>query len=240
MNKAAKAYFQTKITTTDQGDLLIMLYDAAIKFLNQAKTKMKEKDYAAKGIAISRAMDIVNELTSSLNKERGGDISKNLADLYLYCTSRLLKANLRMDTDMVDEVINILSGLRSAFAEIVPQFSGKMPAMTAQSTPIGRAAPAAPAGMNAFKKPAMASIKSYAQNQKTQSPDIAAQPPAQAQAQAQAKAPTKVRPETKPDQEQAQKQQPAQIKPPVQFNAMQQNRMAAAYKQKVANYGSGS
>ena len=69
MNKAAHAYFQTKIGTTDQGQLLLMLYDGALKYIQQARTKMIAKDFAGKGIMISKVIDIVNVLAASLNME---------------------------------------------------------------------------------------------------------------------------------------------------------------------------
>ncbi|MCR5563950.1 MAG: flagellar export chaperone FliS [Desulfovibrio sp.] len=119
MNKAAQAYFQTKVNTTDQGHLLIMLYDGALKYLQQARDKMLAKDYAAKGVLISKVIDIVNELASSLNMEKGGDLSVNLNNLYILCTARLLQANMKMNIECLDSVVKILSGLRSAYAEIV-------------------------------------------------------------------------------------------------------------------------
>ena len=65
MNKAAQAYFQTKVGTTDQGQLLLMLYDGALTFIQQARTKMMANDYAGKGILISKVIDIINELSAS-------------------------------------------------------------------------------------------------------------------------------------------------------------------------------
>ncbi len=119
MNKAAQAYFQTEVSTTDQGQLLLLLYDGALKFLQQAREKMIEKDYAAKGILISKVIDIVNELSSTLNLEKGGTLAENLNNLYFLCTTRLLQANLKMNVEQLDNVANILHGLRSAYAEII-------------------------------------------------------------------------------------------------------------------------
>ena len=96
--RATQAYMQTNVGTADQGRLLLMLYDGALKFLQQAREKMLEKDYAAKGILISKVIDIVNELSSSLNMERGGDLAVNLSNLYFLCTARLLEANLKMSS----------------------------------------------------------------------------------------------------------------------------------------------
>jgi flagellar protein FliS len=124
MLKAAKAYLVTQVSTSSQGDLLLMLYDTAIKHLHQAIEKMRAKDVAGKGVLISKAINIVSELQESLNKERGGEISKNLFKLYFYCNTRLLTANLKMNPDMVEEVITILTGLRQAFAQIMPSADG--------------------------------------------------------------------------------------------------------------------
>ncbi len=119
MNKAAQAYFQTKVNTTDQGQLLLLLYDGALRFLQQAREKMLVKDYAAKGIFISKVIDILNELTNTLNLEKGGTLAENLNNLYFLCTTRLLQANLKMNVEQLDNVTTILTGLRSAYAEII-------------------------------------------------------------------------------------------------------------------------
>ena len=121
MQKGIQSYFQTKVTTTSRGDVLIMLYDGAIKFLQQAKEKIIAKDPAAKGILISKALDIINELDSTLNAEKGGDLVENLHNLYFFCNARLLMANLKMDATLIDQVIKILTGLRAAYAEINTQ-----------------------------------------------------------------------------------------------------------------------
>lgn len=121
MHKAAHAYLSTQVQTTSKGELLIMLYDAAIKFMKQAKIKIREKDYAAKGILISKAIEVIAELAASLNKDKGGELAENLNKLYLFCNTRLLMANLKMDTDKIDEVIKIIEGVSSAYKEIIPK-----------------------------------------------------------------------------------------------------------------------
>jgi flagellar protein FliS len=174
MLKAAKAYLITQVSTASQGDLLLMLYDTAIKHLRQAIDKMRDGDVAAKGVLISKALAIISELQESLNKERGGDISKNLFQLYFFCNSRLLMANLKMRTEMVEEVITILSGLRQAFAQILPTQDGV--ASLAQSQALGNGAeaatpaatPAAPAaersgGLRLAPRPAASPVSSAAE-----------------------------------------------------------------------------
>ena len=69
-------------------------------------------------------MEIISELQECLNKESGGDIARNLFDLYFFCNTRLLQANMSMKPEIVEEVINILNGLRQAFAQILPTQEG--------------------------------------------------------------------------------------------------------------------
>ena len=128
MLKAAKAYLSTQVTTATQGDLLLMLYDTAIKHIKLAKDKIAERDFAAKGILITKAIEIISELHESLNKERGGDVALNLSRMYFMCNTRLLQANMEMDQKKLDEVVSILSGLRQAFAQIIPGQEGRAPA----------------------------------------------------------------------------------------------------------------
>lgn len=140
MANPARAYLATQVETTTQGELLLMLYEAAIKFLKRAKVEMANKDYAKKGIYISKAMAIIHELAESLNKEKGGDITPKLSQLYMFCTSHLTKANIRMDQKKIDDVIKILDGLRSAYAQIVPEFenraaTGDVKSFSSQATP---------------------------------------------------------------------------------------------------------
>lgn len=118
MYNAARAYLNTQVTTTKPGDVVVLLYEGAIKFLQQSKVKMAEKDVEKKGILISKAIDIISELDASLNVQKGGELSENLHKLYFYCQTRLLQANLNIDPKLLDEVITILSGLKSAFEEI--------------------------------------------------------------------------------------------------------------------------
>jgi len=136
MANPARAYLATQVETTTQGELLIMLYEAAIKFLKRAKIEIDNKDYAKKGIYISKAMAIIHELSECLNKEKGGEITPKLSQLYMFCTTQLVKANIRLNNKRIDEVINILDGLRSAYAQIVPIYEGKSaPAKTQAPVP---------------------------------------------------------------------------------------------------------
>ncbi len=118
-SNAARAYFNTKVTTTSQEEIVVLLYEAAIKYLEQAKVKIDENDYQEKGNLISRTLDILAELDASLNAERGGELAQNLHNMYFFCQTRLVMANMKMDKEMIDMVISMLKNVGSAFAEII-------------------------------------------------------------------------------------------------------------------------
>lgn len=149
MQNAAHAYLQTQVGTTGRGEIVVMLYDGALRFLAQAREKMEARDMAGKGMLISRALDIINELDSSLNMEVGGELAQNLHNLYFLCNTRLLQANLKLDTAKLDSVVEILTGLRSAFAEILntPEAQAACAKMGAQKPATQQAAAPRPAAV---------------------------------------------------------------------------------------------
>jgi len=177
MANPARAYLATQVETTTQGELLIMLYEAAIKFLKRAKIEIDNKDFAKKGIYISKAMAIIHELSESLNKEKGGAITPKLSQLYMFCTSQLVKANIRLDNKMIDEVINILDGIRSAYAQIVPVCEGKAAPGDSQSIPTKQPAPEAPQPVSPQVAPAPQPT-AYAAPKLSPAPQQPAQPAA--------------------------------------------------------------
>jgi len=152
MSKAANSYLQTQVATTTPGELLILLYDACVKNLRQAQDRIRERDFRNKGMLISKAIDIISELQASLNAQKGGDLALNLQKLYFYCNTRLLRANMNMDTAIIDEVIKIISGIRDAYNQIItqqptaglpPQTAVKSPPAPARASAIEAAAAAA-------------------------------------------------------------------------------------------------
>ncbi len=78
------AYKQTAVTTASREQVLIMLYEGAIKYLKKAAECTQTKDLAGKGVAVGKAHDIINELSNSLDFNVGGDIAKNLERLYAF------------------------------------------------------------------------------------------------------------------------------------------------------------
>jgi len=119
MNRKADLYRKNQIATASEGQLIIMLYDGAIRFLRKAKTSMIEKDVEQSHEAITRARKIVLELMFSLDMEKGEDISRNLYELYFFLNQELIKANIKKDTVILDDCLEIITNLRTTWKQVI-------------------------------------------------------------------------------------------------------------------------
>lgn len=111
-------YKQTQITTANQGKLIVMLYDGAIKFLTIALDNIEPKKYDIVNNNIIKAQDIITELLLSLNMDEGGEISRNLFSLYMYFKKQLLEANIKKDPQIITHILKLLRELRDAWDQI--------------------------------------------------------------------------------------------------------------------------
>jgi flagellar secretion chaperone FliS len=118
LSRGAQAYYQTHVQSRSPLELVVMLYDGAIRFLEQAGDAMDARDMATKGQAMSKAMAIIAELQSTLNVQEGGEVAAQLDALYTHATGRLLEANQQRSRGPIDEVIALLRPLRDAWSQI--------------------------------------------------------------------------------------------------------------------------
>lgn len=118
MSSLYEQYRQTSIQTAPPEQLVVMLYDGAIRFLEQAKVAMRDGRDASD--SIGRTQDILVELLASLNRS-AGEVSNNLSVLYEFWIQRLFQAMARRDVKMVDEVSTMVRDLRESWAAIAQQ-----------------------------------------------------------------------------------------------------------------------
>ncbi|QPJ63058.1 MAG: flagellar export chaperone FliS [Candidatus Nitronauta litoralis] len=113
-----KEYQKNAVATSNQGKLILMMYDGAIKFTRMALDSMDRNDLAGKGNNIRKTQDIINELSLALNMDKGGEISVKLESLYRYTINQLTLANVKADRDALQTVLKILVPLREAWNQI--------------------------------------------------------------------------------------------------------------------------
>jgi flagellar secretion chaperone FliS len=98
--------------------LIIMLYDGSLRFLEGGKRAMESGDREKQNENLQRAQKIVMELMSCLDMEQGGEISKNLLGIYSYVLNELVMANLRDEVEPIERCMKILRDLRESWCEL--------------------------------------------------------------------------------------------------------------------------
>ncbi|WP_153109260.1 flagellar export chaperone FliS [Propionivibrio limicola] len=131
MNAYGKQSLAIEVEAASPHRLILMLFEGAVTACHMGKLHMQNGSVAEKGMAISKAIAIIEEgLRLSLDKEVGGELVNNLDALYAYMGQRLLQANVKNDPALIDEVLGLLTGLKEAWAQIDPAR-----AATSQSAP---------------------------------------------------------------------------------------------------------
>ena len=126
---AISAYRETRIKTASQGQLIIMLYDEAIKSLDKAleliTLNAKGKKDPAKiehiNSSILKAQEIITELSVSLDFEQGGEIAQNLFSIYTWFHHELLEGNISQDFDRIKIIREMINDLRNAWHVIASE-----------------------------------------------------------------------------------------------------------------------
>jgi flagellar protein FliS len=125
MSFGAKSYKQTAIKTASPEQVLLLLYEGAIKAAKLAKQSMAQKNVVEKCKHITKVHDIVMELRNSLDHDKGPEVSAQLDSLYDFCITQLLKANLNNDEVALDGVIKVLHTLYEGWVSAVEEVRKK-------------------------------------------------------------------------------------------------------------------
>ncbi len=119
----ARTYLENQVKFASPVDLIVMLYDRAIQSLKSCSDSFKggETDLKAKGLALCKAVDIISELQSVLDRKRGGEIAQNLDKLYTYMLEKLTIANYENNQASIEEVTRLLEELREGWKAAATQ-----------------------------------------------------------------------------------------------------------------------
>ncbi len=124
-----QSYRQVATKTATPGQLVLMLFDGALRFLDKALVGFDLDDPLDSNLAINnnilKAQEILRELNMSLNMELGGEFAATMRRLYNYYDLQLSQSNLQKDPAGVQLVIRLLSVIRGAWAEMLTGNSTK-------------------------------------------------------------------------------------------------------------------
>jgi flagellar protein FliS len=141
MTRGIDAYRRTEAQSASPMQLVVMLYDGALKFLAEARAAQAIGDLPRRAHALRRVAAILAECHATLDLERGGDVAAELDRLYSYMSTRLLDVTVKKDPSAIDELHKLLTPLRQAWADAAAQ------------SVIGAAAAASPAAAGAAARP---------------------------------------------------------------------------------------
>lgn len=115
-------YKNSSVQTSTPGQLVVMLYDGAIRFVKAGLDGISSNDYAKANVNLGKAQTIISELMSTLN--RSYDISKNLYSLYEYMNYLLIQTNIKKKVESGEEVLGYLQELRETWITVTKQTAG--------------------------------------------------------------------------------------------------------------------
>lgn len=124
-------YQTAAVMTASPGQLVVMMYDGVLKFVSIARAgcALPESDPQRLKMlqdGVGRSLAIIDELRSTLDKERGGEYAESLERLYDYYSRRLLKAQISFDDAPLAEVEKLVGTLRDGWAQmLVAQAQGQ-------------------------------------------------------------------------------------------------------------------
>lgn len=113
-----QAYQKNRFETASPHRLTLMLYEGALKFASQAERSLTEQNIENSNRSIQKIQDIIYELLATLDLKQGGQIAKNLQSIYFYMIECLVQANLQKDLAKLQEVVELLQSLKSAWEQI--------------------------------------------------------------------------------------------------------------------------
>ena len=114
-----KTYLEAEVLTASPVRLIEILFDLGMSTIENARACCRNGDIASRGQFVTKAVEILTELTNSLDFDAGGELAKNYARLYDYCQRRLLEAHIKQSEAMLEEVQSLLGDLREAWQGVV-------------------------------------------------------------------------------------------------------------------------
>lgn len=138
-NQAYNAYKRASVNTASPAELVVLLYEGAVKKLSSASSQFsadgtipvsKIESFSAD---VLRAQEIITELQVSLDMERGGELSRSLMSLYIYFNEQLREANISKSKEKIDAVLNFMKQLADSWRQAAASTSAASPVRAQQT-----------------------------------------------------------------------------------------------------------
>ena len=113
-----QAYQNTQVQTSNQKQLIVLLFDGMNRFMNQAIKSIRENDIEVAHSNLHRTGQILLELLSTLREDKGGEIATNLKRIYVFCYEQIVIANLKKDVQVIRDVQTVINNLGDGWRHI--------------------------------------------------------------------------------------------------------------------------
>lgn len=110
-------YLKSKILTASPAELTLMLYEGAIKFANVAVMAIQKGNVEKAHVNILKTQRIIEEFRATLNFKY--PVAKDFDNVYSYLLDRLLEANIKKDTEILEECLKHLREMRETWKEVM-------------------------------------------------------------------------------------------------------------------------
>ncbi|MDE7445422.1 MAG: flagellar export chaperone FliS [Lachnospiraceae bacterium] len=110
-------YNNSKVLTASPAELTLMLYEGAIKFCNIAIVAIEEKDIPKAHTNIVKVQKIIDHLRATLDMKY--PVAKEFDNIYAYLSQRLIMANVKKDTEILNEILEHLRSVRDTWKEVM-------------------------------------------------------------------------------------------------------------------------
>lgn len=128
MKNAYQKYKTTSIQSASREKILLLMYEGAIKYIKKAILACDQKDIAERGYNIGKAFDIINELNNTLDHNIGGEVAKNLEQLYMFITDQLVQANIKGEKKPLEDALRVLEVLFEGWQQAVEKLKSQQKA----------------------------------------------------------------------------------------------------------------
>jgi len=119
--QAARRYEQVQATTSSPGEVLLALYDGLFRFLRGAELCFQNKQLVKGRELLSKSHAIISELLLALDHGKSPELCFQLESIYDYCMGTIVQANIKTDAQLISDVLRVLTPLREAWIQAVPE-----------------------------------------------------------------------------------------------------------------------
>lgn len=133
--RVTSQYLEADILSRPKEWLVPLVYEHLISALTRSRVQIENGDLEGKARSLQKASDIVFELLTSLDHERGGELSRDLGALYTFLAGEILAVGRTLDTAHLQRLITIATDLHEAWVQaaeqVAPRGRGTAPSLAA-------------------------------------------------------------------------------------------------------------